>query len=158
MNRKVVSRESKIENLEEMEDIINKADVCHVAFVDGDKPYVLPFNFAYDNKTVYLHCAPEGKKIEIIKSNNNVCISFDIDHELFHRDKEVACSYGMKFRSVIVTGKIVEIEDYNEKVISFNILMTKYTGKAFSYNAPAINNVKVFKVEIEEMTGKKYGY
>lgn len=140
------------------ENIINEAIVCRIALVDGEKPYILPFNFGYENKTLYLHSASEGKKIDIIKKNNNVSISFDIDHELFHRDEGVACSYGMKYRSVIITGKMTDINDYNEKVRVMNIFMLKYAGKEFSYNAPAIKNVKVFKVEIEEMTGKKYGY
>jgi uncharacterized protein len=150
--------EKKIDNLQEMEDIINKAIVCHIGFADGDKPYVLPFNFSYENKTIYLHSAMTGKKIDIITKNNNVCISFDIDHKLFYRDKEVACSYGMKFKSVLISGKIILIEDYNEKVRVLNTMMKKYAGEEFKYNSPAVNNVNVYKVEIKEISGKKYGY
>jgi uncharacterized protein len=158
MNIKGVLKESKIERLEEMEEIINQSAVCYVSFVNDDKPYLLPFNFGYESNKIYFHTAPAGKKLEIIKKNNNVCICFNIDNELFFRDKEVACSYGMKFKSVIASGRIKEIDDYQEKVRVMNFFMKKYTGKDFSYNAPAINNVKVFKTEIEEMTGKKYGY
>lgn len=147
----------EIKNPVEIEEIINKSLICHVGFVDNDKPYVLPFNFSYENNTVYLHTAPKGKKNDILKKNNNVCISFDIDSKMHFRDKEVACSYGMKYRSVIISGKAFIIEDYNEKVRIMNLFMNKYTGSSeFKYNPPAINNVNIYKIRIEEATGKKF--
>jgi uncharacterized protein len=146
----------EIKNFYEIQEIINKALLCHIGFVDNNKPYVLPLNFAYDNKTVYLHTAPEGKKNDILLKNNNVCISFDIDAKLYFRNEDVACSYGMNFRSVIISGKAIIIEDYNEKIRIMNLFMKKYTGSDnFKYNPPSINNVKVYKVEAVEITGIK---
>ncbi len=139
--------------------IINKCDVCYVAMVDKDnKPYVLPFNFGYDGTYIYLHSASEGKKINILKENNNVCITFSTDHQLFHRNKEVACSYGMKFRSVVLNGKVRFINEYEKKIEVLNKVMEKYTGESFKYNAPAVNNVETFIVEIDSITAKEVGY
>jgi len=141
----------------ELEEIIVKSNYCSLAMVDGDKPYVLPFNFGFDNEMIYLHSDPKGKKIDILEKNPNVCLNFTTDTELFFRDEHVACSYGMKYKSVVVYGEVEFIEDYDEKVKAMNVIMKQYTKKEFSYNAPAIRNVKVFKVIIKEMTGKAYG-
>lgn len=147
----------EIKDLKEIEEIINKTLICHVGFVDIDKPYVLPFNFTYENITVYLHSAPEGKKNDILEKNNNICISLYTDSELYFRHKEVPCSYSMKFRSVVISGKAFIIPEYDEKVRIMNLFMKKYTGSDdFKYNAPAINNVKIYKVLINEITGKKF--
>lgn len=139
--------------------IINKCDVCYVGMVTPEgNPYVLPFNFGYDEEFIYLHSAPEGKKIETLKNNSKVCIAFSTDYTLRYTSENVACSYGMKFKSVIAYGNIVFIDDYDEKIKIFNIIMKKYTGREFTYNAPAINNVTVMKVKIDELSCRESGY
>lgn len=140
-------------------EVIDKCDACFLGMIDQDnKPYVLPFNFGYENETIYLHSAPMGKKIDILKSNPDVCVSFSTDHKLFHRHETVACSYGMRYRSVLAFGKVEFIEDFDEKVNVLNIIMKKYAGQEFSYNAPAVNNVSVYKVVIEKIETKISGY
>ncbi|MFN3555472.1 MAG: pyridoxamine 5'-phosphate oxidase family protein [Bacteroidales bacterium] len=139
--------------------IIEKCDVCYLAMVDQEnKPYVLPFNFGFEEGTVYLHSGPVGKKIDILKNNPNVCVSFSTDHQLFNRHEQVACSYGMRYKSVLVKGEVVFIEDYEEKVRALNIIMRKYAGREFTYNAPAVNNVAVYKVVAGSFETKYSGY
>ena len=139
--------------------IIDKCDVCYVAMVDqNNMPYVLPFNFGYDGDFIYLHSATVGKKIDILRNNNNVCITFSTDHQLFNRNEEVACSYGMKFRSVVAFGKVKFITDNDKKIEVLNKVMGKYTNRIFDFNAPAVNNVATFIVEIESVTAKELGY
>ena len=152
----MILKDREIKDFNEIEEILKTAQVCHVGMVDDGKPYVLPMNFGYVENTIYLHSAPDGKKIDILTKNNNVCISFDIDQKLKYRDEHVACSWGMRFRSVVLSGKVFFIEDNVEKINCLNIIMKHYTNKEFSYNLPAVKNVKIWKVEIEEITGKKF--
>jgi nitroimidazol reductase NimA-like FMN-containing flavoprotein (pyridoxamine 5'-phosphate oxidase superfamily) len=148
-----------ITNRQEIDELINSIKVCHVGFSDNDTPYVLPFNFGYDNEFVYLHSAKTGRKIQVLKNNNKVCISMQTDSVLNIRDESVACSYSMKFRSVIIDGKVEIIDDINEKCRIMNIIMNHYTGKEdFNYNFPAINNVEIMKVIIENISARKRGY
>lgn len=143
----------------EIKQIIDKCDTCYLGMVDPEGlPYVLPFNFGYEENVVYLHSAPSGRKIDIIKNNPNVCIAFSTDHKLFYRHEPVACSYGMDYRSVLAFGKIVFIEEYEEKVKVLNVIMRKYAGRDFSYNPPAVNNVAIYKVEISKIEAKISGY
>ena len=80
----------EITDIREIEAIIKKTRVCHVGMVDGEHPYVLPYNFGYKDKTVYLHSGPGGRKHDILQKNNRVCIAFDIDGELNIRNENVA--------------------------------------------------------------------
>jgi uncharacterized protein len=143
-----------------MEEIIARCQYCSMAMIDQDnEPYVLPMNFGYADRVVYLHSAPEGKKVEILRNNNRVCLAFSTDHELRHQNDDVACSYSMKYRSVLVYGKVEFIDDPTEKRRVLNILMKQYTGRDdFNYNDPAIKNVLVYKVVAERMEGRAYGY
>lgn len=144
---------------QEVKRIIDKCDVCYVGMIDTEgKPYVLPFNFGYENDVLYLHSAGEGKKIHALKRNPQVCVAFSTDHQLFHRHEPVACSYGMKYRSVLLHGSIEFIDSYEEKERVLNVFMLKYAGRTFSYNAPAVNNVCVYKLNIVHMEAKESGY
>jgi len=75
------------------------------------------------------------------------------------RQEQVACSYSMKFKSVVIEGRVEFIENFDDKVSVMNIIMSNYTDRAdFQYNAPAINGVEVMKVNIDKMTARKRGY
>ncbi len=148
-----------INNPQKIREIIEKCDVCYVGMTDQqNKPYVLPFNFGYEDGVIYLHMAQHGKKIDILKNKPDVCVAFSTDHVLFHRNEEVACSYGMNYRSVLAYGKAELVIDVEEKTRIMNVTMRKYTGKDFSYNLPAIHNVAIWKINVDEITGKLSGY
>lgn len=152
-------RNRTITDKSEIKTIIDKCDVCYLSMADDDnKPYVLPFNFGYEDDTIFFHSAREGKKIDILLKNPHVCVAFSTDHKLFKRNEEVACSYGMSFRSVVAHGTIVFVDDFDEKKKVLNIIMRKYTGRDFSYNAPAVKNVAIFKVDITKIEGREMGY
>jgi len=144
----------------EIDQIINGAVVCHVSMIDTEgNPYVLPFNFGYKDGRLYIHCAPEGKKIEAWKRNPNVCVAFSKDYEMRIQNEKVACSYSMKYRSVLIHGKVVAIDEYSAKIDVLNIVMKKYSEKSdFSYSKPAVDNVKVFEIKINRIEGRVYGY
>lgn len=149
-----------LEKNTEKEDIIKRCKVCNVAMVDSDgMPYVLPFNFTYNEGVLYLHSAPEGKKIDILNQNPNICVSFSTDHAMHHQNEEVACSYSMRYRSVLIYGKVHFIEDIKQKEDVLNKMMAHYTKREkFKYSMPALKNVKIFKVDIERMDGRTFGY
>ena len=143
---------------EEMEKIINEAQVCYLGMSEDDNPYVLPMNFIYDSGAFYLHAALEGHKLEVLKGNPKVCINFNTGNELFHRHKEVGCSWGMKFKSVNAYGKACFIEDYAEKYRVMQLFMLKFSGESYEFSEPSIRNVAIIRVDVEKITGKVYGY
>jgi nitroimidazol reductase NimA-like FMN-containing flavoprotein (pyridoxamine 5'-phosphate oxidase superfamily) len=151
-------RPRMLSKIEEIEKIINEAQVCYLGMAEGDHPYVLPMNFAYDGGILYLHAAPEGHKLEVLKANPRVCINFNTGNEIFHRHKEVGCSWGMKFKSVNAFGKAVFIDDYAEKYRVMQLFMIKYSGESYEFSEPSIRNVAIIRIDAEKMTGKVYGY
>jgi hypothetical protein len=143
---------------EEMEKIINEAQVCYLGMAEENHPYVLPMNFAYETGAFYIHAAPEGYKLEVLKANPDVCLNINTGNEVFHRHKEVGCSWGMRFKSVNAFGKAASVEDYKEKYRIMQLFMSKFSGETYEFSEPSIRNVAIFKISIEKMTGKVYGY
>ncbi len=141
-----------------MEAIIAKCDICYIGLADTDgTPYVLPMNFGYKDGIVYLHSAQEGRSIDILERNNNICVTFSTDHALSFQHPQVACSYTMKSKSVIAWGSVSYEDDFDKKVEALNIIMKHYTDEEFKYSDPAVNNVKIWKVEIKNITSKVFG-
>ena len=143
-----------------IEEIITSCEVCSVGMVDQNNlPYTLPFNFGFENNTVFLHSAPVGRKIDILRHKPDVCISFSTAHELYLQSENVACSYGMKYKSVLVKGKVEFVEDLDEKIHILNVIMKQYTRRDdFSYSEPAVKNVAVMKIIAETIEAKAFGY
>lgn len=150
-------KDKEISDNSEIEDILNKAQVCRLGLCENNIPYVVPMNFGYRDGILYLHCATEGKKLDIIRANNNVCFEVDIDHELVKGGD--GCNWSYKYRSVIGFGKAYILDGYEEKKLGLDAIMEHYSGQfTHQYSEKAVNAVCVIKVEIENMTGKKSGY
>jgi nitroimidazol reductase NimA-like FMN-containing flavoprotein (pyridoxamine 5'-phosphate oxidase superfamily) len=64
----------------------------------------------------------------------------------------------MKYRSVLAFGKVEFIDDMDQKVEFMNQVMSHYTDKEFTYNAPSLREVCTYKVNVEKFTAKIYGY
>ncbi len=144
----------------EVDQIINSCEACMVAMVDlTGKPYVLPFNFGYKDGRLYIHSGPEGKKIDIWKINPDVCVSFSSEYKMNIRHEDVACSYSMKYKSVLIHGTVKFIDDLDEKARVLNVIMEKYSGRAdFNYGKPALANVAVFEIELNKIESRAYLY
>jgi len=150
-------REDKeINDKKEIEGIIQRATVCRVGFSENDVPYVVPLNFGYEDDCLYFHCAPEGKKVEIIRQNNRVCFEIDIEKEV--TKSETPCNWGMKYRSVIGFGRAFFVDDLEEKRRALDIIVEHYLGNSCEYPDRRINAVAIVRIEVESMTGKKSGY
>jgi nitroimidazol reductase NimA-like FMN-containing flavoprotein (pyridoxamine 5'-phosphate oxidase superfamily) len=149
-------KDKEINNVSAIRDIIRNALICRLALSDDNSPYVVPLCFGYRDNTLYFHSSPEGRKIEILEKNSNVCFEFDIDHEVVQGEK--ACKWSMKYRSVIGFGKASFVEDLEEKRKGLDAIMEHYSGRSFDYPEPALKATTIIKVEIESMTGKQSGY
>lgn len=143
---------------EMIDEIIRKCDVCYVGMADTDgTPYVLPMNFGYADGVIYLHSAQEGRSLSILNRNPMVCITFSTDHDLVFQHPEVACSYRMRSKSVIAWGKVAFEENFDKKVDALNHIMAHYSVKDFRYSDPAVRNVKIWRIEPDEIACKEFG-
>ena len=151
-------RTIKLEEQEQIDSIIQKCKVCYVGMSDEKGiPYVLPMNFGYLDNVIYLHSAPEGRSISILDKNPNVCITFCTEPELVRQNEEVACSYRVRSESIVCNGEVVFEEDYDEKVKALDIIMRQYVDHDFKYSEPSVKNVKIWKVDIQDISARKYG-
>lgn len=150
-------KDREIIDSELIEKIVSTALICRVGMIDDGRPYIVPMNFAYQDKCLYLHSAREGQKIEILKRNNQVCFEMELDTELVKSKQP--CKWSMRYLSVIGFGKAHFIDDLLTKQASLDLIMQKYSAsQPYQYPEQILSKLLIIKVEIEEITGKKAGY
>ena len=148
-------KEREIKDRAGIESIILDSQVCRMGLCDDGRPYVVPMNFGYRDGKVYMHCATEGRKLDVIRKNPQACLEFEADLQMKHAQE--ACDFSMKYKSVIAWGKVQVLEKSEEKIYGMNVIMGHYTGKEYEFPAQALARIVVIRIDIEEMTGKQNG-
>ena len=97
-------RDDRAMSIEEARSLLESAEygVLSMACPDG-LPHGIPLNFALAEDSIYFHCAPEGKKTEILSANTRV--SFCV----VGRTQVLPDKFGTKYESAIATGSVEEI-------------------------------------------------
>ncbi len=149
-------KDKEIKDINVIESILNKSNVCRIALSENNSPYIIPVCFGYKDNCLYFHSANEGKKIDIIMKNNNICFEFDDYSGLLI--SENPCEWDMKYYSVIGFGKASFIHDFDEKIKALNIIIEHYSESSYEFQKKIIDAVTIIKVEIENITGKRSRY
>ena len=150
-------RERQITDREQIVEILDRCLVVHVGLVDGDEPYVVPMNYGYTmdengTLTLYLHGAPQGRKLDVMRKNPKVFVEMECDVVPFAGD--VACKYGTSYKSLMGRGKAVILETPEEKMEALTRFMKTQTGKDFEFNERLVSIVSVVRIDVAEYTAK----
>jgi L-amino acid N-acyltransferase YncA/nitroimidazol reductase NimA-like FMN-containing flavoprotein (pyridoxamine 5'-phosphate oxidase superfamily) len=146
--------EKEIRERSELDGVIRACTVCRLGLVDGDRPYVVPMSFGYDGRCVYLHCAQDGRKIDILRRNNHVCAVFDVMEGLVPGGDQ-GCRWSMRYRSVIVEGTARFVDDTEAKRHAFDVIMAQYAAGACAFPDAMVTRTCVIAVDIATISGKQ---
>jgi len=114
-------------------------------------PYGVPVSYAYADRTIYFHSAVEGHKLDNLAANPRV--SFCVVGET----EVLPDQFGTLYESAIVFGRVVELTG-EVKHLALNELLMKYSPdfieQGEQYIESAFDSVRVFKIEVETLSGK----
>jgi len=144
-----------------LERILDRARVCRLAMVDGQPgspaPYVVPVFFACRDGKLYVHCAREGRKLDLLAANPRVCVEADELRAIVPAEKP--CAFTSTFRSVIASGTAALVQDPAAKREALDLLMAKYAGRrteaGFEFSEATLENTAVLEIALEQITGKQ---
>src|SRR6266536_6699587 len=94
--------------------ILDEALICHVGFVADGQPFVMPTIHARAGDLLYLHGSAASRMLRTLKGGVPACVTASIvdglvlARSVFH--------HSLNYRSVVVLGTAVEVEDEQEKV------------------------------------------
>jgi nitroimidazol reductase NimA-like FMN-containing flavoprotein (pyridoxamine 5'-phosphate oxidase superfamily) len=157
--KNVRRKDKEITNINDKLSIIKKCKVCRIGLSENNKPYIVPLNYGYDFEnntlTLFFHSANEGRKMDIIKNNNNACFEVDCDTKLIEAEK--VCKYSYLYKSIVGFGNIILIEDINDKTDALNKIVKHQTEREtnYTFSFEEIKNITIYKMVVEEFTGKQ---
>jgi len=119
-----------------------------------DYAYGVPFSYVYQDNRIYLHCALEGKKLNLMRRNNKVSFCVVSGAEPLPQ------KYSMRYRSAMAFGKAMEVNDQQEQLAALIALVEKYytdkdhieKGKVKA--AESLHKTLVIRINIDHITGK----
>ncbi len=101
--------DKEVASRKEIDEIIRGSHVCRIGLAMDNMPYIVPVSFGYDGTSIYIHTAIEGKKVDYIKTNNNVCFEFE-RNVILNKDPDKACKWTFSYQSVIGWGRGLRIK------------------------------------------------
>jgi len=84
-------------NEQQINNILTSQLIGRLACCEDKYPYIVPITFAYDGNYIYGH-SYEGKKMEVLRKNPNVCFEVDIANDISN------------WQSAVVFGQFEELE------------------------------------------------
>ena len=137
------------------EEILRRGQYGVLSLSAGDDyGYGVPLSYVFQGNSIYLHCAPEGKKVALLRRNPKVCFSVVTEAEpLPHK-------FTMTYQSALAFGQIIEVTDQQEKLTALLTLVEKYyhdpedLAKGREYAAVSLDKTLVLRIDIDHLTGK----
>src|SRR5215211_7377347 len=93
--------------------ILDEAFVCHVGFVVGNQPYVIPTGYGRLGDNLYLHGSAASRMLRTLSEGVDVCVTVTlIDGLVVARS---AFHHSMNYRSVVALVRATVVENEEEK-------------------------------------------
>ncbi len=149
----MLRKEKEITDREEIDAVITDCDVMHLAMARDNEPYVVPLNFGYDGRWLYLHTAGHGRKIDFFESNPGVCFAFERKVRIIPHDSR-PCKWSCAFESVVGSGTISELHG-EDRIHGLRQIMRHYSSKEWTFDPAVVQKTRVWRIEIQKLTGKR---
>lgn len=93
--------------------ILDEAFICHVGYVMDGQPYVIPTGYARIGNDLYIHGSAASRMLRNLAHGVDVCVTVTlVDGLVLARS---AFHHSINYRSVVILGKAVLVEDRAEK-------------------------------------------
>jgi uncharacterized protein len=122
--------------------ILREGTLGRLGCIAAGWPYVVPMNYFFDGKDIYIHSLP-GKKIDALRANPRVCLQVDEIEDSFH------------WRSVIVYGTFEKVssEETRENVLTKLHSRLPHMTPVESMLVKGLKETLVFRIKVDEVTG-----
>ena len=152
-------KDREITDLEEILCLLKEAKILHLAMRGEEYPYIVPMHYGFeyieerDSFVFYVHCAMEGRKLDLLRKDPRVCIEIE-DRVIPIDGGEDPCRYGAYYASFIAEGTVQFLEEKSETIHGLECLMLQQTGKSFPITEEKAEGVMVLRITTEHYSAK----
>jgi hypothetical protein len=136
--------------------ILDEALVCHLGFIDGGVPFVMPTIHARLGDSVYVHGAPASRMLRQAAEAPQVCLTVTlVDGLVLARS---VFNHSLNYRSVVLLGRAEPITDRDEKMAASEALVEHVCrGRWAEARRPSekeLGATVVLRMELDEVSAK----
>jgi len=154
-----LQRADKLMSDDETRDMLARSYAGRLATVNANGwPYVVPLLYVWMDGEIWVHnTRVRGHLRDNVDRDPRACFEIDEPGEIFPYGR-TECDTSIAYRSVVAFGRIRIVEDRAQKQRFFEGLMDKYRNPDWDrprYSFPRIDQVTVYALAVERMTGKQ---
>lgn len=123
---------------EKINRFLTSSKTGYLGMSDNGAPYVIPLNYVWWNGVIYFHGAAEGRKIDILSRNPQVC--FTVSEEFGTMADPIPAMTDTAFMSVIIFGEAQPVTELSEATGAMQVMLDKYVP---GYYHTALSGVHV---------------
>lgn len=152
----MLRKEREITDTKEIYKILCKSNTIRLGLHDEKYPYVVPISFGLDlcqeKPVIYFHCAKRGMKVDLINKDCNICFESDI----FYKVEKTEHGITTRYESIIGFVQCVSVDSEEEIRHGLNLLTAHYGYNDYPLDrCKGLANVKIFKINIDKISGKR---
>ncbi len=133
------------------EQILGAKDVGVLVMSEGGVPYAVPLNHAFVAGRLYFHCAPTGRKLDVLRANPQVC--YVVERSLAAVPPEGRLCH-VDWESVIVYGAARVVEAAEELREAFTHFGRHYRPD-FVVKESHLETTRAIVMEVASMTARR---
>lgn len=148
----MVRRQDRLLSEERASELLREGEYGVLAIASAQGGYGVPMNYAVDEKSIYLHCAPDGHKLRAIEHDARVTFC------VVGRVEVVPHEFTTQFESVIATGVARVVEADEERRIALRLILQKYASEHLEEGLRAIERsiarTAIIAIDVDNFSGK----
>jgi uncharacterized protein len=140
----------------EIDAILDAGLVCHLGFVHDDHPFVIPTLYGRIENEVYVHGSSASRMLRTLKGGVDACLTVTlVDGLVLARS---IFNHSINYRSVVVLGCAVEVEDTDEKLGALEAFSDRILpGRWADVRPPTATELKatsILRLPLDEASAK----
>lgn len=154
IDNSVVRRRDRLMDSDKAVALLSSAEYGVLSMVDvNGEAYGLPVSFVFDGDlALYLHCAPEGRKLRAIEHHPQVSFA------IVGKTQVIPHKFTTNYESVVLTGEASIINDEDERWLALEMILKKYSPEHIEigkkYVLASLHRTKIIKLTISSISAK----
>ncbi len=153
-NTKDIRRQDRLLYEQRALELLKTSEYGFLSLADKEaNPYGIPVNFVFEEQnSIYIHCAPEGKKLDVIRENNKVsfCVVGKVNLQ--------PSKFSTEYESVVLKGEAhinLPEQERKEALIMFvDKLSPQYKDMGIKYIEKSFHRTEIIRLDFTEYSGK----
>lgn len=111
--------------------ILDATEICHIAFIYNNKPFVQPINFGRNGDKLYIHGAHTNRMTDALIASKELCLNVMILDAM--KLTRSAFHHSVNYRSAMIFGSARELTENNEKLEGLKSIINHFVPNRWEY-------------------------